>query len=130
MVGGEERKTARTGEPFGLKPGSTVPAVGVAGGGVFVGSSSPGVTGGGVSVASSAGKVGGGGVSEGVAAKMAVCVRFGVGKVKGVGEDAPGSVHAPAMNPSMTIVRTSDRFCIRPRLTREISRLTRILHHI
>ena len=33
-------------------------------------------------------------VEVAVASKIAVWVRLGVGKVKGVGEDAPGNVHA------------------------------------
>jgi hypothetical protein len=44
-------------------------------------------------VKSIGGSVGGGSVSVGVAAKIAVWVRLGVGNVNGVGEAAPGSVH-------------------------------------
>jgi hypothetical protein len=57
-----------------------------------------------VAVPASGGSVGGGSVSVGVAAKIAVWVRFGVGKVNGVGEAAPGSVH-PANSSSVLINR-------------------------
>ena len=48
----------------------------------------------GVSLASKGASVGTGGVSLGVDAKIAVWVRFGVGKVNGVGEAAPRTEQA------------------------------------
>jgi hypothetical protein len=46
------------------------------------------------------GAVGPPGVGVSVGAKIAVSVRLGVGKVKGVGEAAPGKVHAAAASKS------------------------------
>ena len=96
MTGGVLRKAAVIGLPFGrslkepiVADGSGVPVgpVGVAtavpAGLVSVVDMGPSV---GVTVA-------GGDVTLGVTAKIAVCVRSGVGKVNGVGEARLGSVH-------------------------------------
>jgi hypothetical protein len=56
-----------------------------------------------VSVGDSGGRVGGIGVDVGSSAKMEVWVRFGVGNVKGVGADTPGSVQL--VNTSSTAER-------------------------
>ncbi len=79
-----------TGKPFGrIKPTGAVGVAPVAG----VGEADP--PDGGVSLGGG-GTVGPAGVGVSVGAKIAVSVRFGVGKVNGVGEAAPGNVHAAA----------------------------------
>ena len=52
------------------------------------------------------------GVEVAVASKIAVWVRLGVGNVKGVGEDAPGNVHALTMIASSMTVKNIRDFSI------------------
>ena len=69
-------------------------------------STPPGVTIRGVGEYSTGGKVGGIEVSVGVAWNIAVWVRLGVGKVNGVGEEAPGSVQDAPTNVSKARIST------------------------
>jgi hypothetical protein len=96
MTGGVLRKVAVIGLPFGrsLKEPIVADGSGVPVGPVGVGPAVPGRL---VSVADTGSAVGvtvtGGEVALGVIAKIAVCVRSGVGKVNGVGEARLGRVH-------------------------------------
>jgi hypothetical protein len=65
----------------------------------------------GVSLVSIAGSVGTGGVSLGVDAKIAVWVKFGVGKVNGVGEAAPSTEHAFSTSPRVSRNISQIDFC-------------------
>lgn len=51
-------------------------------------------------------------MAVGVMAKIAVCVRLGVGNVKGVGEAAPGNVHAIRELNRRIIINTRKRIAI------------------
>jgi hypothetical protein len=96
MTGGVLRKVAMIGLPFGrsLKEPIVADGSGVPVGPVGVATAVPGRV---VSVVDMGFSVGvtvvGGDVALGVIAKIAVCVRSGVGKVNGVGEARLGRVH-------------------------------------
>ena len=95
MTGGVLKKVAVIGLPFGrsLKEPIVADGSGVPVGPVAVATTVPGKLVSVVDIGSSVGvTVDGGEVALGVIAKIAVCVKSGVGKVKGVGEARLGSV--------------------------------------
>jgi hypothetical protein len=94
MTGGVLKKVAVIGLPFGRSLKEPIVADGS---GVSPVGEATTVPGGVVSVADIGSSVGvtvaGGEVALGVVPKIAVCVKSGVGKVNGVGEERLGSVH-------------------------------------
>jgi hypothetical protein len=115
MTGGVLKKVAVIGLPLGRELRELIVADGggVPVGPVAVATGVPGVIVPVVDASSSSGvAVEGGEVALGVIAKIAVCVRLGVGKVKGVGEAKLGNVQEVQINARRIIASMRVRIAI------------------